>query len=118
MQYEFTIKLNQEELDKLLTALEKLPFADVFHLVKKIANQVDDQAVDAAEFEFDMEQAAMNWKPTPPSNMSMEETLQHLQQKLYQAAEKHAKPAAKKPHWTQTPAGKKKMAARKKRGAK
>jgi len=107
MQYEFTIKLNQDDLDKVLVALEKLPFADVFHLVKNIANQVSAQTADAAEFEFDMEQAAMNWKPTPPSNMTMEEALQHLKQQLDQAAAKRAKPAAKK-----------KVVARKKRGAK
>lgn len=117
MQYEFTIKLNQDDLDKVLVALEKLPFADVFHLVKNIANQVSDQAANAAEFEFDMEHAAMNWKPTPPSNMTMEEALQKLKEQMNQDTPV-GKPKNPKKHWTQTPAGKAKMAARKKRGAK
>jgi len=107
MQYEFTIKLNQDDLDKVLVALEKLPFAEVMYLIKNIAHQVSDQTADAAEFEFDMEQAAMNWKPTPPSNMTMEEALRHLKQQLDQADAKRAKPAAKK-----------KVVTRKKRGAK
>lgn len=117
MQYEFNIKLNQDDLDKVLAALEKMPMGEVLQVTKKIANQVSDQSVDAAEFEFDMEHAAMNWKPTPPSTMTMEEALQKLKEQMDKVAPV-AKPKNPKKHWTQTPAGKAKLAARKKRGAK
>ena len=125
MQYEFNIKLNQDDLDKVLAALEKMPMGEVLQVTKKIANQVSDQSADAAEFEFDMEEAAMKWKPTPRSELTLQEALQKLKEDMdkhidaqVEAERNVQKPKNPKKHWTQTPAGKAKLAARKKRGAK
>jgi hypothetical protein len=117
MDFEFNIKLNQEELDTLLSALEKMPFGEVMHLVKKIAHQISEQTDDAAEFELDMEDAARNWKPSPQKKMSLGEALAELQKQLKPQNDVMAEKPSK-PHWTQTPEGKKKMAARKRRGGK
>lgn len=114
MDFEFTIKLTQDELDQILVALEAQPLGEVLQVTKKIAHQVSEQGDDAAEFEFDMQLAARDWKPSPRKTMSLDEALEELQ--------KHVKPQdetlEKKPHWTHTPEGKKKMAARSRRGKK
>ena len=117
MDFEFNIKLTQDDLDSLLSALERMPFGEVMHLVKKIAHQISEQTDDAAEFEFDMEDAARNWKPSPQKKMTLAEALSELQKQVDERKNVMAEKPSK-PHWTQTPEGKKKMAARKRRGGK
>lgn len=110
MEYQFNIKLTMDELNVILSALEKMPMGEVLDVTKSIANQISQQESQAAEFDFDMEDFASKWKPTPASGMSFSEFLQSVSEGM----KKDSKPKNPKKHWTQTPAGKAKLAARKK----
>lgn len=108
MEYKFNIKLTSDELDLILTALEKMPMGEVLDVTKTIANQIDEQNFDAHEFSVALAEFEQNWKPSPPEKLNLDDFFKTMGDKGQANME-----ARKKPHWTQTPAGKKKMAARK-----
>ena len=113
MDFEFNIKLTQDDLDEILFALEKMPLGEVMQLVKKIAHQIADQSDDAIDFDLHMEDAALNWKPSPQEKMNLEEAVAEWQKQVDERKNVMAEKPSK-PHWTQTPEGKKKLSRKRK----